>query len=66
MPNWAHSTGVRAQPSPVSRHFNRDSGKMRGMRTTWGGRVSVRCALCKATLSAARHIPAIRQLLRIN
>jgi transposase len=34
--------------------INRDSGSMRGKRTTWGGRASVRCALYMAALSARR------------
>lgn len=40
--------------------INRDSGKMRGRRTTWGGRASVRSALYMATLVAAHHNPVIR------
>jgi len=40
--------------------INRDSGKMRGRRTTWGGRASVRSALYMATLVATRHNPVIR------
>jgi transposase len=40
--------------------FNRDSGMMRGQRTTWGGRAAVRCALYMATLSAVRHNAVIR------
>jgi len=40
--------------------FNRDSGMMRGRRTTWGGRAAVRCALYMATLSAVRHNAVIR------
>jgi transposase len=34
--------------------FNRDSGQMRGKRTTYGGRAAVRCAVYMATLSAIR------------
>jgi len=34
--------------------FNRDSGKHRGERSTWGGRASVRKALYMATLAATR------------
>ncbi len=41
--------------------INRDSGKMRGRRTTWGGRASVRSALYMATLVAAHHNPVIRR-----
>jgi transposase len=35
--------------------LNRDSGRRRGKRTTWGGRASVRSALYMATLVATRH-----------
>ncbi len=38
---------------------NRDSGTMRGRRTTFGGRASVRRALYMATLVATRHNPVI-------
>ena len=37
----------------------RDSGTLRGQRTTWGGRAAVRAALYMATLSATRHNPVI-------
>lgn len=40
--------------------LNRDSGKMRGKRTTWGGRANVRSALYMAALSASRYNPTIR------
>src|SRR6185369_15225991 len=40
--------------------FNRDSGKMRGTRTTWGGRRSVRQVLYMATLSGVRHNPVLK------
>ena len=40
--------------------INRDSGTMRGKRTTHGGRASVRTALYMATLVATRHNPKIR------
>ena len=40
--------------------LNRDSGKHRGERTTWGGRASVRQALYMATLSATRYNERIR------
>lgn len=39
--------------------LNRDSGTMRGRRTTWGGRASVRTALYMAALVASRHNPTI-------
>ena len=40
--------------------LNRDSGKMRGKRTTWGGRAKVRCALYMAALVASRHNPTLK------
>lgn len=42
--------------------INRDSGKMRGKRTTWGGRASVRRTLYMAALSAVRSNTPIRAL----
>ena len=41
--------------------FNRDSGLMRGKRTTWGGRAEVRAALYMAALVAKSHNPIIRE-----
>jgi transposase len=40
--------------------LNRDSGKMRGKRTTWGGRAKVRCALYMAALVASRRNPVLK------
>jgi transposase len=40
--------------------FNRDSGKARGTRTTWGGRSAVRQVLYMATLSSVRYNPPMR------
>ena len=40
--------------------LNRDSGKMRGKRTTWGGRAKVRCALYMAALVASRYNPVLK------
>jgi transposase len=40
--------------------LNRDSGKFKGKRTTWGGRTAVRAALYMAVLSAMRHEPVIK------
>jgi transposase len=40
--------------------LNRDSGMMRGKRTTWGGRASTRRALYMAAVVASRYNPAIR------
>lgn len=40
--------------------INRDSGTLRGRRTTWGGRATVRAALYMATLTAVRHNPRLK------
>ena len=40
--------------------LNRDSGKWRGKRTTWGGRAKVRSALYMAALVASRHNPVLK------
>lgn len=40
--------------------FNRDSGRLRGHRTIWGGRAPVRTALYMAALVATRWNPVIR------
>jgi transposase len=42
--------------------LNRDSGTLRGKRTIWGGRATVRGALYMSTLVATRFNPVIRQL----
>ena len=41
--------------------FNRDSGKLRGKRTVWGGRRQLRRVLYMATLSATRVNPVVRE-----
>jgi transposase len=41
--------------------FNRDSGKMRGKRTTFGGRGTVRATLYMAALTATRFNPIIKE-----
>lgn len=40
--------------------FNRDSGAMRGKRSVWGGRASVRSVLYMATLVSTRFNPVIK------
>ncbi len=40
--------------------LNRDSGRLRGRRTIWGGRANVRAALYMAALVASRYNPAIK------
>jgi transposase len=42
--------------------LNRDSGKLRGKRTIWGGRANIRKALFLPALSASRCNPVIRDL----
>lgn len=44
--------------------LNRDSGKMRGRRTTWGGRAKVRCVLYMAALVASRRNPVLAAFYR--
>ena len=41
--------------------INRDSGKMRGKRTIWGGRKNARTALYMPTMCAIRHNPTIHE-----
>jgi transposase len=40
--------------------LNRDSGRLRGKRTVWGGRARVRAALYMAALTASRYNPIIK------
>lgn len=42
--------------------LNRDSGRLRGSRSTWGGRAGVRRTLYMAAVVAARYNPVIRRL----
>ena len=44
--------------------LNRDSGRMRGRRSVWGGRAAVRSALYMAALAAIRFNPAIKSFYR--
>lgn len=39
----------------------RDSGKLRGARTCWGGRAHIRTALWMPTLVAVKHNPVLRE-----
>lgn len=41
--------------------FNRDSGQMRGKRSIWGGRSSVRSAVYMAAFSAVRWNPLLKE-----
>ena len=40
--------------------FNRESGTLRGHRTIWGGRASLRATLSMSTLVAVRHNPVLK------
>ena len=42
--------------------INRDSGKMRGKRSVWGGRARVRAVLYMGALVGSRHNPVLRSL----
>lgn len=44
--------------------LNRDSGRLRGRRSVWGGRPVVRTALYMAALVATRHNPVLRTFYR--
>jgi len=44
--------------------FPRDSGTLKGRRTIWGGRASVRNALFMAALVATRFNPVIRDFYK--
>jgi transposase len=44
--------------------LNRDSGTLRGKRTTWGGRAKVRAVLYMAALVAAHHNPVLAGFYR--
>jgi transposase len=55
-----------ARPDGVDRRargvapLDRDSGRRRGRRTTWGGRAVVRAGLYMAALVASRYNPVLR------
>ena len=42
--------------------INRDSGRMRGRRSVWGGRARVRAALYMGALVGSQHNPVLRDL----
>jgi transposase len=51
-----HEIAALAGVAPL----NRDSGRWRGRRTTWGGRAVVRAGLYMAALVASRYNPVLR------
>jgi transposase len=44
--------------------LNRDSGTLRGKRTVWGGRATLRATLYMAALVATKYNPAIATFYR--
>jgi len=58
---FARAAGILAKTDRIGvAPFNRDSGRMRGKRTIYGGRRFVRHGLYMAALVAARHNPILR------
>ena len=60
LPELGRLTGKEISALAGLAPLNRDSGTMRGQRTIWGGRASVRRTLYMATLVATRHNKKIR------
>lgn len=60
LPELGRLTGKEISALAGLAPLNRDSGTMRGKRTIWGGRASVRRTLYMATLVATRHNKRIR------
>jgi transposase len=60
LPELGRLTGKQAAALVGVAPLARDSGRLRGHRTTWGGRAPVRRALYMASLSASRFNPALR------
>ncbi len=61
LPELGRVTGKKISSLVGIAPFNRDSGRMRGKRTIWGGRASIRSALYMATLSAVRCDPVLKE-----
>lgn len=64
MPELGHIGNKQAAALAGVAPFNRDSGEMRGQAHIAGGRLSVRCALYMASLSAIRANPPIRDFYK--
>ena len=60
LPELGHVNNKKISALAGVAPFCRDSGKMKGKRTVWGGRAQVRTALYMAALSARKHNPAIK------
>lgn len=64
LPELGNLSGKRIAALVGLAPINRDSGKFRGHRGTWGGRSSIRRPLYMATLIATRCNPVIRDFYR--
>lgn len=64
MPELGHIGNKQAAALAGVAPFNRDSGAMRGQAHIAGGRLSVRCAIYMASLSAIRANPPIRDFYK--
>lgn len=60
LPELGHLSGKAIAKLVGVAPLSRDSGQMRGKRTIWGGRASVRKVLYMAALTAARWEPELR------
>lgn len=60
LPELGRLTGKQVAKLVGVAPLNRDSGTMRGVRTTWGGRARLRSVLYMAALSAIRWEPSIK------
>jgi transposase len=64
LPELGTLSGKRVAALAGLAPFARDSGPRRGRRCVGGGRAGVRCALYRASLSAARYNPPLRAFYR--
>lgn len=60
LPELGHLSGKRIAALVGVAPINRDSGKLKGYRGTWGGRSSIRQPLYMASLVATKRNPVIR------
>ncbi|MEM9451514.1 MAG: transposase [Cyanobacteria bacterium P01_E01_bin.6] len=59
LPEMGHISDKRISALVGVAPFNRDSGRYRGSRTTWGGRAMIRAVLYMGTLVAVCHNPVL-------
>jgi transposase len=57
LPEWGTLRRQRLAALVGVAPVNRDSGTLRGSRTTWGGRAHVRVTVYRSTLVAVRYNP---------